>query len=120
MKWVIVYADGSYFTSDDGAPEEAPVCGVQVVYNADESVGFKIEKSRFGYWGWRDDYGWLGFQTESGYWDYMTQPGWKLCLFGRTVRDDRWHEIQKRAGEIATGMKKSGWWTSEKGRFIEP
>lgn len=121
MRWLIVYADGGRYTSDDGPPESAPTSGVQVVYNEDASVGFKIEKSRFGYWGWRDDYGWLGFQTESGFWEYLLTPGMrKYALFGRTLRDDAWYEIQQIAGEIATGLKKSGWWTSERGRFCEP
>ena len=113
-EWLIVYADGSTYSSDDGPPEDAPTSGVQVVYNANASVGFKVEQSRPGYWGWVNGYGWMGYQTDSGYWDYLMPPGvMKYVLYGRILPDEDWHEIQKKAGELATGLAKSGWWKSE-------
>lgn len=113
--WLIAYADGTHYTDRDGPPESAPTGGVQVVYNVDESVEFTIEQSRFGYWGWRDDYGWVPFQTESGYWEYLFTVGIrKYPIFGRTLCGPAWHEAKKQAGEIATGLKKSGWWKVER------
>lgn len=120
MKWLIMYADGSVFSSDDGEPWEAPTQGVEMVYNANPSVGFKTEDSPRGFWGWRDDYGWLGFRNDAGFWDYMYQTGFqKYPIFGRTLRDEAWHEIRKLAGEKAMGLQKSGWWRSER-EDLEP
>ena len=115
-KWLIVYTDGSTFSSDDGPYWEAPVGGVQVVYNSDEATGFRNEQSPHGYWGWREDFGgWIGFRTLSGYWDYMFQTGQtKYVLFGRVLDDKDWQEIRTLAGEKATGLKKQGWWPSER------
>ena len=80
-----------------------------------------MEVSRFGYWGWRDDYGWVGFQTESGFWDYLMTPGSRVVpIFGRTLRDEEFHRTLKEAAEAITGWTKSAWDKVEKGRFIEP
>ena len=97
---MIVYGDGSEYTSDDGAPEEAPRQNVQIVYHLDPNVGFRDEQSRYGYWGWRKDYGWVAFQTESGFWDYMFESGiMQITLFGRTLPEAEWWALKREAGE---------------------
>lgn len=111
MKWLIVYSDGSEFSSDDGAPWEAPVGGVQVVFNEEATVGFRVEQSPHGYWGWDPEQGWVGFRTMSGYWDYLFRTGiMKYVLFGRVLSNADWARTYKDAGERAMGRVKSGWW----------
>ncbi len=42
MDWLIVYSDGSTFSSDDGAWEDAPGWDAQIVVEENETVGRKL------------------------------------------------------------------------------
>lgn len=42
MRWCVVYADGARFSSDDGAPADAPGGGVVAIAQEDEDCGCRI------------------------------------------------------------------------------
>ena len=108
-EWAILYADGSVFTNLDGPPENAPRQGVQIVYNLDPNVGLREEQTRVGFWGWRDAYGWVAFQTESGFWDYAFESGIRqITLFGRTLPESEWWALRATAVETAMNAIRSG------------
>lgn len=114
MDWVIRYADGSQFSSDDGGPEQAPRTGVLRVYHADEATGVSVEMAREGYWVWRDGR-WSGIDTPDGLWDYLWhQPGMCLVLSGRTIRDTDWEAFVVEEAKLLTGRDKSAWRARER------
>jgi len=109
MDWLVAYADGSTFSSGDGAPEAAPRAGGQEVYLLDEATGWKIEPSRVGHWVWREGQ-WSGVHDLSGWYDYLfhhPEPG--LTLFGRTLKDEEWEQRVSKRGEVIMGLPKQGW-----------
>lgn len=113
MRWVIKYADGSTFSSEDGAPHEAPRWGVMRVYREDERVGVAYEPSPVGYWIWREN--WMGLMTESGLWDYLgNHPEPCVVLMGRTLPEADWEAFIKEEAEFITGILKSGWRSRER------
>ena len=49
MDWLIIYSDGSTYSSDDGAWKDAPGWDAQVVVEANETVGRRLH-TRNDYW----------------------------------------------------------------------
>lgn len=91
LSWRIYYGDDSVFSDRDGSPFDAPSANVQVVVGA---AGILHSKDA---WVWRPDTGWRPCDT-AGLWDYLLNyRGPKAVLFGRTIRDDHFWEIVKRA-----------------------
>jgi hypothetical protein len=91
MAWKIYYGDGSTFSSEDGDPFHAPTSNVQVVDNDG-----KLQSGKTAYY-WNAETGWNGCDTP-GLWDYLLMyRGPKAVLFGRSIRDEDYWEIRKRA-----------------------
>jgi hypothetical protein len=107
VDWLILYHDGSTFSSEDGGPEEAPRTGVMDVYYCSEETGVSVEHSNDGIWIWRDGL-WMGTDN-FGWHDYLfNQPGWLVMLFGRTLRDVDWQSKVKTVASEIMKTPKSG------------
>jgi hypothetical protein len=97
-RWRIYYGDWTTFSDRDGTPFSAPQTNVQGIVK--ETPGgpapFKITKGKDAYY-WSSIDGWIGCDT-MGMWDYLMQyKGPKAVLFGRTIRDEKFWEIDRRA-----------------------
>ena len=97
--WVIWYADGSSFTSQDGPPEAAPRVGVQVVCMRDDRVGF-IPWFNDHFYCWQKDTAGVGYWTPHDYdgmTHYMDTVTPAIRLRGYTIPDSDFQEIYARA-----------------------
>lgn len=91
MTWKIYYGDGSTFSNENGDPFHAPSHNVQAVNN-----NGKTRHGKDAYY-WHRDLGWKGCDIP-GLWDYLLMyVGPKAVLLGRTIRDEDFWEIVKRA-----------------------
>jgi hypothetical protein len=103
MRWRIYYGDDSTYSDRDGSPFDAPRTNVMVVCT--ETTGSRRPfRPQYGldHFCWHADSGWRGADW-SGFMDYMMMiPGPKAVLFGRTIRDDKFWAIVKRA--LAEGL----------------
>ena len=91
VKWRIYYGDGSIYSNEDGDAFHAPPSNVQVIINDGA-----VQSGKTAYY-WNPDNGWNGCDT-FGLWDHLMMfIGPKAVLFGRTIRDDKFWEIMKRA-----------------------
>ncbi len=108
MEWRIYYGDGSTFDDEDGPPELAPARDVQVIVVHDDDVLWATQTGS-DYYVW-DDRGsgsrWWGVD-KFGLYDYLIEPGYKIVLFGRTIANEEFAEIFKRAKEDPTWGKKA-------------
>lgn len=94
-RWIIFYADGTSFSSDDGAPHEAPRWGIVCIAapSADHGRVLWIGKDYF----WWDENEWINGDF-TGLIDYLTRPGReKIVLVGRGIPPTRFHAICKQA-----------------------
>jgi hypothetical protein len=111
--WCIIYDDLSTFDSSQGGPEESPGGGVLAIVRRDETVDYKVMHGGghfdLGYYWWQDDQWFLG--SVSGMQMYLMEPGWKVVRFGRTVTQERWHEMWDLIEDMF-GTKAS-WWPNE-------
>lgn len=103
-RWRIYYDDGSTYSDQDGSPFHAIPTGVIVVAverpNHPNGFGLNYEKEAFY---WRPDIGWQACD-KYGLADYeMLYRGPKVMLFGRSIRDETYFEILKRAKEEGLG-----------------
>lgn len=95
--WIIWYDDGSSFSSDDGAPHEAPRDGVQVITAADDACGRLLWHSA-DYYCWQDGE-WV-MHNLIGLMDYLRQPGVeKIVLQGRGIAYQRFRSVYRAADE---------------------
>lgn len=109
LQWLILYSDGSRFSSFDGEPHEAPRQEVQFIIMEDPDTGTRAEASPIGFWGWRDGE-WNGFEDHMGFWSYMFNSGEPItAVFGRTLKNSLWEALIKEASEIEMGIRKFGW-----------
>lgn len=95
MQWKIYYSDGTY-SSEDGPPELAPKRDVQTIAVADDTVGRRIERGNDYYIYDKSRGTWRGVD-QFGLFDYLILPGSKIVLFGRTLSDDDYRAVWKRA-----------------------
>lgn len=115
IEWAILYADGSVYHSEDGAPHEAPRLGVQRIYFRDNQVDAGVEGSLIGRWGWKTDSDdengrWFGFDDHQGFNDYLASyPRPVIPLFGRTLHPHEWERVVKEEAEQILGVRKSAW-----------
>jgi len=95
IEWIVWYADGTSFTSEDGEPHEAPRWGAVVVGQLSKDHG-RILWSNKDYFFWED-----GEWLEADYLgliDYLTRPGKeKVVLIGRLVKMKQFHELYNSA-----------------------
>lgn len=91
MEWCVYYEDESSFSSDDGAPHEAPRRGVLVVANEDAEVG-KVLHHRGDFYIWNHGH-WLP-ADRYGLDDYLLEPGAeKVVLWGRMTTRAIMHKV---------------------------
>lgn len=114
-EWLILYADGSRFSSRDGEPWQAPRNGVQFVIVEDPDVGTRAESSPIGHWGWNDGQ-WVGYEDMGGYYDYEWFHGLAsesapliVTLTGRMTKSADWEAMIRHASEVIMGIEKHGW-----------
>lgn len=105
VRWRIYYADGSTYGGNGEDPFLAPTVGVQVLAVEDDRAerGFTLTHGKDAYyWDSKADW-WNGCDTP-GMWDYLIGfKGPKHLIFGRTVRNDDFWTIVKRAGREGVG-----------------
>ncbi len=91
IDWKIYYGNGLTFSSAEGDPFHAPGNNAQVVNN-----GGGLQSGKTAYY-WNAESGWNGCDSP-GLWDYLLlYIGPKAIVFGRSIRDDAFWEIMKRA-----------------------
>ena len=114
MDWLILYADGSRFSSLDGEAHEAPRMGVMQTFYMDHATGVSVEPSLIGHWIWRSNR-WFGCDDHMGFWDYMfNHPEPCVCLFGRTLHNEEWEAEVYQQTLAITGEPKSAWRARER------
>lgn len=72
VEWRIYYSDGSTFDSRDGLPSDAPALRVQVIAQADASVGRVLVQNGDYYWYF--DGSWFGGDI-AGVYNYLIVSG---------------------------------------------
>ena len=113
IEWALIYWEGngelSFFTNDDGGPEEAPRLMVLASAHVDERVGWVTEVSDPGWWGWRSDLGrWKALHDHEAKVAYELTEPWPLKVLGWELDDDAWSRVLKEA-EDAMKKPKTGW-----------
>ncbi len=96
VQWVIHYADGSNFSSEDGPPEAAPRAEVIVAVQIDERCGF-IPWFNDDYYCWQDGQ-WIPHNAD-GLCQYLDTVYPAIRLRGYTIRDDAFQKIFAKAVE---------------------
>jgi hypothetical protein len=96
VKWLIFYGDGSTFSSNDGSPACAPARDVQVIVQVDKRVGIWLQSTGDYY---IFDGKWRSVDI-FGLFDYLIEPGYKVVKFGRTISNDEYQVILRRAQEL--------------------
>lgn len=99
-KWTIIYSDGTTFSSEQGSPEEAPPFGVICIPQPDPDNGRNIMHG----WDWyyyNDVEGngpmWWGCDLQGLLDRLLHRLPVKAVLQGRTVSNDVWVDLMKRA-----------------------
>ena len=112
--WVVFYGDGETFSSDDGTPDEAPSLDIQVIAQADETVGSKllIHKEYYWYEGNR----WYGGEL-FGLYDYLVRS--RRAKFGRYVSDEVYNAAVGRAMTDTRLTAKSAVHPSERDQGVD-
>jgi len=111
MNWKIYYTNGDTFSSDDGAPWEAPHTQVQVVQQKDEKIRPKRKlyagsaTEEFDYYCWHPDP--LGDPWKEGEWiphnaigllTYLQETNpFRVVLFGYWIPEDQYKKIFSKA-----------------------
>lgn len=96
IRWKVWYRAGT-FSSYDGAPEDAPKVGVQVIAQEHPDHGRQLVTHPRGYYWWTEDM-WYG-GDEVGFWQHMFAPGAKIVLFGESIPTARFRQIYQAANE---------------------
>lgn len=95
LTWAIYYDDGSRFTDEDGSAFEAPRTGVQIIAQADPSMGWELVSSADYYYFEPDRRGWYVADLFT-VWDVLIRAPRPLILFGRMVSEDEFRAITLR------------------------
>lgn len=111
MRWRIYYGDESIYESEN--PWDAPGSNVQMIANADPNHGWALEMGRDYYWYEEEVDQWFNGDL-FGLYDYLLRPGRKKVLFGRTLGEEQYKKILKRALNDQTLPQKTGWNPGEK------
>lgn len=97
--WVIYYDDGSRFSSECGAPEDAPRLGVQVIVQHDPQEREPYMVIHAGnYYVWRGTR-WHA-ADQFGFHDYYFFQNGLVALAGRTMGDAEFRKILEHARAI--------------------
>jgi hypothetical protein len=111
--WRIYYANGSAFSSDDGAPSEVPLRGVQIIVQTESEVGRSFWNDCDYYWWEQEHNQWLGGDL-AGLLDYLGRCSLATVLQGRTVSDSVYRRIKQRALEDPDFPRKSAKYPRER------
>ncbi len=97
VEWIIFYDDDTTFSSDDGAPGNAPREGVQCIAVADISCGHYVMAEQNWYaWHFEDDC-WIA-HDDAGMLQYLRRPGiQKIVLAGYCIKRERYAANRQRA-----------------------
>jgi len=114
MRWAIYYGDGKRFSDEDGSSDDAPSENVQVIAQADETVGRKFVLHKDYYW--YENGRWYGGDL-FGMYDFLVRS--KLVKFGRYISDEHYYAAMKRAADDQDLPHKSAVHPSEKDKGIE-
>ncbi len=95
MRWGIFYVDGNVFTHEDGAPEDAPGCGVAAIVTEDISVGSAVHCSNDFYVFAKQYGGWYGLDN-FGFAQYLSRPGLKIVKLGESMQHVEYVALIKR------------------------
>lgn len=96
IEWIIYYADGSSFTSEDGPPEAAPRTGIQVVVNRSPKRGKQPWHSH-DYYCWQE-IEWVPHSI-GGLHDYLADRSVEkhIVLRGLAIPSQRFMDIWEKA-----------------------
>ena len=108
MRWRIYYGDGSVFSDADGSPEDAPAANIQIIVQDDPVVG-RYLLSQKDYYFFREGQ-WYGSDL-FGMIEHFQLTG--ELKTGRSVSNEQYDAIQKRAIEDPGFNPKSGWRVEE-------
>jgi hypothetical protein len=114
LQWRVYYGNGDTFSDKNGEPSQAPAQNVQAVAVIDREVGRFILSHWDYYWFDHDTDRWWG-GDQFGMWDYLTRPGWKRVLFGRSLGNDSFNAVMRRAVNDPDLPVKTGWSPKEPG-----
>lgn len=101
LRWIVYYADGSTFSSDDGPPEKAPRDYCEVIMQDGSSPEYERDiisgaGTVYQYFCWHGDR-WI-IHDDSGLRQYNQLFGDKaIILNGFYIEDDKFWEIHQRA-----------------------
>jgi hypothetical protein len=97
VDWIVFYDDGSTFSSDDGAPEQAPAWGVMVIAARSAEHGRTLWLGQDFFW-WDEDGEWVDGDLV-GLIDYLARRPYtkKIVLMGRDRAPDRFHRSYRQA-----------------------
>lgn len=100
MSWRIFYEDGTSYGNDDGAPADAPACGVIAIGQVDdrgqEVIIGAYPRECDWYW-WRDDRWWGG--KLDGLLDAVMNCAATHAKAGRITDNDTYSRIAAEAAE---------------------
>lgn len=105
MDWRILYSDGSTFSSDDGAWEDAPSWDVQVVLFRHPETGWAMRHGG-DYFRLADD-GTVVSTDHTGMLDYVSNM-LGLVKVGRMLTQAEFNEVYQRAKAEMAALKVSG------------
>jgi hypothetical protein len=94
MRWMVFYADGSTFSSDQGAPEDAPKDYVEVVLQESKEGRELIDgmATDYEFYCWHGDR-WI-IHNQNGLDQYLAMPDSpKVYLRGFYIPDEQFREI---------------------------
>jgi len=94
IDWRIYYGDGSTFSSEDGAAEDAPPGGVICVAWYDEDHRRRLAHGSDYYI--FDAGRWSGVDA-SGFWQHLGEPGAKIVKLGRMIGDLKFRDVMSKA-----------------------
>lgn len=94
LQWRLYYEDGTTYDNLQGDEFNAPAVGLICIVNKDEQHGTNLVALNDYYW-FRNNM-WFG-GDKFGLYDYLCQMGQKKVVFGRTVSNERYHEVIKQA-----------------------
>lgn len=109
MNWRIYYGDGSTY---DGEPFAAPSLNVQAIAQLDDEVGRHVIAGFDFYWYEPSEDKWWGGEA-FGLWDYLSRPGVRKVIFARTLLNEDYRAVFKRACEDPDFPVKSAMRTDE-------
>lgn len=110
MAWRIYYGDGSTFDALIGAWEDAPSRDVQAIVCENQEVGWYVVSNGDYYVPIGD--GEFRAMDIFGLFDWLLEQG--EVKFGRTISNEEFREIFKRASEDANFGRKAGYLNYER------